>query len=73
MDGTKNAAEGFFPAPYHRKNKGVEHIPLAQRAEEAANYLWKTQWGSTPGNAARLPTSTVITTEELIKQADISK
>ena len=71
MDGTQNATERLLPCTISQKKRGG-HIPLSHRAEEAANYLCKTQWGKTPGTVTRLPTIKVITAEVIVEQPEIT-
>ena len=64
--GLKWLRKGYTPAPYHRQNQGGRHIPMHDRAEEAANYLCKIQWGlrEIPDGECLpppLPTNKVIT------------
>ena len=65
--GLRMLKKGYTPAPYHRRNQGGEHIPLRKRAEEAAEYLSKTQWGKEDGEREPLPTNQVIVQEVRIK------
>ena len=39
--GLRMLRKGYTQAPYHRKNKGGEHIPLGKRAEERSSKIPK--------------------------------
>ena len=43
--GIKELKPKYNPTPYHNKTKEGEHIKLHERAQKAAEYLSKEQWG----------------------------
>jgi len=43
--GIKELKSKFNPTPYHNKNKEGEHTKLHERAQKAAEYLSREQWG----------------------------
>ena len=65
--------KGYTPTPYHRKGRRGEHIPLHQRAEEAAKYLEQVQSGGTEEPRGNLRQDKVITQEVHIKTSDIEQ
>ena len=71
--GLRMLRKGYSQAPYHRKNKGGKHIPMGNRAEEAATYLSETQWKPEQVGNNALPTNKIITAEVIIRQDEISK
>ena len=69
--GLRQLRKGYAPAPYHRKSQGGQHIPMGRRAEEAADYLSKVQWGKEDNIEAGLPKNKIITEEVQIRQDEI--
>ena len=64
--------KGYVPTRYHRRDKDGKHIEMGQRAEAAANYLEKTQWGTETTLREPLPTHKVIAEQVQICEDDIS-
>ena len=54
--GIRQLKSEYQPNPYNRKRKNGTHIPLEKRAEEAAKYLQKEQWGKETSN--NIPSNT---------------